>query len=122
MECTFTPSDDGTFIKMKVSGNITRDVMVPKIVECHALGQRLGIRKYLVDVTEARNTDTTLGNYLFANHDLRQTKGIDPFAKVATLISVGDDSHNFIETVNRNANVNFRLFTNRQAAEDHLRD
>lgn len=62
----------------------------------------LGINKYLVDFTETRNTDTVLDSYEFAYKDM---VGIEGLARVATLVSPGDNSHNFIETVAINAGL-----------------
>jgi hypothetical protein len=67
------------------------------------VGRKMGINKYLVDVTKARNTDTVLGNYEFAYTDMKKTEGIDKYARVAVLVSPEDHSHDFVEIVARNA-------------------
>ena len=56
-------------------------------LETHALGMKLQIRRYLVDETEARNTDRNTENYKFAYSDMQKMEGIDREARVATLVS-----------------------------------
>ena len=76
----------------------------------------------MVDVTEARNTETTIGNYKFAYSDMRHAEGIDKQARVATLVSPHNHSHDFVETVVRNAGLNVKHFTDREQAERWLMD
>ncbi|MBW1814413.1 MAG: hypothetical protein JRJ39_12290 [Deltaproteobacteria bacterium] len=71
-------------------------------LEAHTLGGKLGINRYLVDVTESRNTDSVMESYDFAYEDMKNTEGIDLYARVALLVSPGDHSHDFIETVTTN--------------------
>lgn len=120
MDYTIIPSSDGTFITLKVRGNITRLTMMQKILEAHALGRQLQIRRYLVDVTEAINTDKIVENYTFAYTDMQRTEGIDRFARVAALVSPADHSHDFVETVARNAGLDFSLFTELDLAKKFL--
>jgi hypothetical protein len=111
MNCTITPSADESFIMIKVRGDINRHSAVQMNLEAHELGRRLRIRRYLVDATESRNTDNTLGTYEFAHSDMRRTEGVDLGARVAMLISAVDRSHDFVETTAINAGLNVRIFT-----------
>jgi len=120
MTYTITPSRDGRYIVLKVFGEINRRIAMKQNVEAHALGRKLGINRYLVDVTEACNTDTVQDSYEFAYKDMNGTEGIDRSARVATLVSPGDHSHDFIETVCRNAGLNVKLFTDPEMARSHL--
>jgi len=116
MNYTITPSSDGKFIVVRVRGNITRQIAMQFNVEAHALGRQLGIIRYLVDATGARNTETTIDNYEFAYSDMRNTEGIDHSARVAALVDPNDHSHDFIETVSRNAGQNVRIFRDHDQA------
>ena len=89
-------------------------------LQAHALGKKLGINRYLVDVTEARNVDNTFEKYNFAYKDMKQEPAIDKAARVAILVSPGDHSHDFIETVTRNIGLDVTLFTDRQKAIEYL--
>jgi hypothetical protein len=122
MEYTITLSADGTFINLKVKGDITRRTAIEMDREAHALGRELKINKYLVDVTESRNTDSVSSNYEFAYTDLAKAKGMDESAIVALLVSPGDHSHDFVETVCRNAGRNVKIFTIPDEAERYLHE
>ncbi len=80
----------------------------------------MGINRYLVDVTQAKNTDSVQDSYEFAYNDMKTAEGIDQYARVATLVSADDHSHDFIETVSRNAGLNVRIFTDPEKAKKHL--
>ena len=89
-------------------------------LETHALGDELGISRYLVEATEAVNVDSTLENYSFAYTDMQTPTGINKAAIVALLVSPDDHSHDFIETVSRNAGLNVTIFRDRELAIHHL--
>jgi hypothetical protein len=122
MNYTITPSADGSFILIKVRGDINRHSAMQMNLEAHELGRQLQLRRYLVDVTESRNTDDTLDIYEFAHLDMRRTEGIDLGARVAMLVSPGDHSHDFVETTLYNAGLNGRLFTDPDKARQFLLD
>ena len=116
MNYTITPSADGTYIAIKVKGDIDRQSAMKMNLEAHALGKKLNVRRYLVDATESRNTDSVANNYDFAYTDMQQTDNLDRSAIVANLVSPNDHSHDFVETVARNAGLHFRLFTDPDGA------
>jgi hypothetical protein len=120
MEYTITPSIDGMFIILKVKGNITRRTAMQMNLEAHALGRQLQVRRYLVDVTEAKNTDAPLEDYEFAHSDMQKMEGIDKQARVATLVSPNDHSHDFMETVSKNAGLHVKIFTDPAEAKRFL--
>lgn len=121
VEHTVKPSDDNTHIILKINGEFTARAMMEWVIESHTLGQELGIHGYLVDVRNARNVDTVLGNYQFAYSDMKSTAGVDPQARVAGLISPGDQSHDFVAMVSENAGMNLKLFTDPEEAKHYLR-
>ena len=120
MDYTITPADDGPYIIIKTKGEISGQNVMQQNIEAHELGARLGINCYLVDLTEARNTDTDFGNYEFAYNDMQATPGIDRTARVALVVSADDSSHDFPVTVARNAGLNVTLFTDAARAIQHL--
>ena len=122
MDYTITPSNDGMFIILKVKGNITRKTALQMNLEAHALGRQLKIRRYFVDVTESKNTDKPLEDYELANSDMRQTEGIDKQAWVAALVRPDDHSHDFMETVSKNAGLHLKLFTDPDEAIRYLKE
>jgi hypothetical protein len=120
MDYEITPSTDGKFIAIKIKGDITRQDAMRVNLEAHALGRQLQVRRYLVDVTEARHSGSAVDDYEFANQDMQQTEGIDQCARVATLVSRGDHSHDFMETAARNAGLDVTLFTDPEQAKRFL--
>jgi hypothetical protein len=122
MDYTITPSVDGMFIILKVKGNITRQTALQMNLEAHALGRKMQIRRYFVDMTESTNTDNPLEDYEFTHSDMRQTEGIDKLAWVAALVSPNDHSHDFMETVSTNAGLHLKLFTDPDEAMRFLMD
>lgn len=116
MTYTIRPSEDGNYILMKIVGEITRESSLKPNLEAHALGMKLGIHRYLVDATEARNVESPVANYQFAYTDMAQTPGIDPDAIAAFVVSPEDHSHDFIETVLRNAGQSATIFRDREQA------
>jgi hypothetical protein len=120
MAYTITPSADGKYIGLKVTGELTRELAMQQNLAAHALGRELGITRYFVDVTEARNTERVVANCDFAHEDMSHQQGIDKDVRVAMLVSPEDHSHDFIEVVLRNAGHNVTLFRDRELAMRHL--
>ena len=71
MDYTVSPSGEETFVILKVTGNITRQTIMPGVVAAHALGGKLALDCYLVDATDATNIETITDNYTFAYSDMR---------------------------------------------------
>jgi hypothetical protein len=120
MTYSITPADDGDYILVEVHGVITLEIAIKWTLEAHALGIKLGFSKYLVDVTDAVNEDSTLDQYRFANAGLIENETVDRYARIAVLAAPEDHSHDFIETVCRNVGLNFRLFRKREDAMTFL--
>lgn len=118
--CTNTVSPNGKYIIQKIVGEINAEIALDLNRETHALGRRLGIRYYLSDLTECRNTDSMFDNYNFAYNDMPADPGIDRSARVALLVAPEDHSHDFVETACRNAGLNVTLFRDRDKAIRHL--
>lgn len=113
-------SEDLSYIILEVTGEINRQNAMQYNLEAHKLGKERGIRKYLVDLTNARNTETVLNNYQFAYGDMKHTEGIDVSAIVAAVVDPDDHSHDFIETTFKNSGLNLTLFRDKQKAIDYL--
>lgn len=105
---------------MWIKGQISRQSALAYTLEAHALGQKLGYHKYLMDMREARNTEQVVDNYEFIYHDMHQTPGLDRTARVAILISPGDHSHDFIVNMAQNTGLDTRLFTEEAQALAYL--
>ena len=120
MGCEIIVSEDGKYIIQFVTGDLTGEMALEYNLKTHALGRELGINRYLVDVTKSRNVDPAPNDYNFAHTKMKSNPSIDPSARVATLITPGDRSHNFIETVSRQSGLDVTIFTDRFKAIEHL--
>jgi hypothetical protein len=115
------PSENGKFVILKVYGEYNRKLALELNLEAHALAKKLNINRHLVDVTECTNTESTTDKYKFAYEDMK-TESIDRSARVVILTDPDDPSHDFIETVMRNAGFDVSIFTDRELAIKHLNE
>lgn len=120
MGYSINPSKDRDYIVLKVVGDFKAQNMMKYIIDAHMLGKEIGINRYLVDVTEARNVDSIIDNYTFAYSDMKKAEEVDLTARVAALVSQGDHSHNFVETVLCNAVIPLKIFNEMDMAIDYL--
>ena len=120
MSYTIRPSEDGKYIILKHLGEINRKLGVERVIEAHALGAKLGINRYLVDLTEVKNADSIHESYRYAYEDAKNANGIDMSARAAMLVDPEDHSHDFVETVLRNAGHDVKLFRDRESAVRYL--
>ena len=120
MSYTLSPSEDQQYIILKHQGTINGQLAMQRVREAHILGDRLGITRYLVDLTEVQNEDTITDSYRYAYEDMQTPLEVNPKARVAMLVGVEDHSHDFVETVLRNAGHNVTLFRERELAIQHL--
>ena len=120
MSYAIRPSEDGEYIILKHWGEINNKLGVERVIEAQALGAKLGISRYLVDVTEAWNADSAPESYKYAYEDAKTAPGINANVRVAMLVDPEDHSHDFVETVLRNAGHNVTLFRDRDSAISHL--
>ena len=109
-------SDNHKYIIIYLEGEINRNTAMPYTIEAHKLGKKTGIQKYLLDASNARNTDTVGNNYDFAYKDLKEEPMIERSAMIALLVAPDDHSHDFIETLMINSGGNVRLFRSRDEA------
>ena len=116
MSYTIKAAEDGDYILIEVHGLIDRENGFRMTLESHILGRQLGIDRYLMDLTDAVNQESALHQYNYAYADLRNSEDLNRFAICAGLVRPSDHSHDFIETVVRNAGFNFKLFRDLQQA------
>jgi hypothetical protein len=120
MSYTIYPSENRRYIVLKHWGEMNSEFGTTRVLEAHKLGAEIGITRYLVDLTEAINIDPVSKSYKYAYEDMSTPSGINRNARVAMLVSPDDHSHDFVETVLRNAGHNVTLFRDRELAIKHL--
>ena len=101
-------SDNNKYIIVQVNENMTRTLAERLGFEAIQLGNTKNITRFLYDLRNSRNTESINVNYIFANQDMKRLE-TNPNNMIAMLISPGDKSHDFIETVLRNAGYNVRI-------------
>ena len=109
MQYTISVSESGQYIVITVQGRLTIQLATEYTLEAHRRAAELGLTRFLVDARNAVNVESTVTNYEYAYHDLTKQQ-LNPNAGVALLVAPADHSHDFIETVSRNAGFNVRLF------------
>lgn len=121
MPYTLSVSEDNAFVIQTVTGELNRKVGMAMAVDAQAFGQQRQINRFLIDVTQARNNEGPFDAYEYAYIDMQNEPMIDRSSRIAMLVSPGDHSHDFVETVLRNAGHDVTMFTDRARAEEHLR-
>ncbi len=120
MSFTLTPSQDGKYITAKVTVDMTRELALEIVIQGFALGRELGINRYLLDLTESRNRESAFGSYESAYDDLAPLSRQSSLLRAAVLVAPQDHSHDFNETVLRNASLDVKLFRDRELAVQYL--
>jgi heme oxygenase len=115
-------SDDSTYVILEQSGKVARKLQLKYNIEAHKIGKEHHIKKYLMDVIHARNTESNIENYQFTYEDLRRANEIDKTAIVALVVDPEDHSHDFIETLSINSGLNVTLFRDKAKAIEFLKN
>jgi hypothetical protein len=119
VEISITVSEDKKYILITGKGEITLggpNALLQPLIEAHTLAKKLEIRNTLVDVTEARNALGIFHTYDIVNHQIPQEPAIDRHMRIALLVSPDDHSHDFTETIARNAGFNLTVYRDRGQA------
>ncbi len=119
MHYTVQPSVDGTFVIVKVVGEVTTALAREYSAVATEKSREWNIRNFMIDAREARNVESTLTNYEYAYEDMPK-QDLNAAARVALLVAPEDHSHDFIEVVTRNAGFNVRLFRNEAQARNWI--
>lgn len=115
MPYTIAASESGSYIRVTVTGEMTRELAADAGINATKLGDEAGVARYLYDMRESRNAESVLSNYQFANDDMPQLD-LNRAARVALLVAEDDRSHDFVVTAIRNAGFLTRLFEDESEA------
>jgi hypothetical protein len=121
VDYTIAPSDDGDYIVISAVGEMTRESAAEISVAAFTLGERLGIRCYLNDVTRCRNVESVTENTRFTLKDIPKTEPRDSGAVAAVLVDPADRSHDFYVALARSRGIDMTLFWDREKAIRHLK-
>lgn len=108
-------SDNQKYIVCRVTGQIGADTAREFGQAMDDLSRDRHVDRFLTDVRSALNVAGVLDNYLFAYRDMAELH-FQRNVRSAILTTPGDSSHDFVETVARNAGYAVRIFDDEQAA------
>lgn len=106
-------SDDQKYIICRVTGPMGADTAREFGQAMDALSRDRHVDRFLTDVRNAINVSGVLDNYRFAHEDMTDFQRT---ARSAILTAPGDRSHDFVETVARNAGYIVRIFDDEETA------
>jgi hypothetical protein len=113
--------DLGTYVRVIITGNITREFAGRYSVAAKELAEEHGLKRFLFDLRHARNVESTIQNYQYAYADMPKFE-LDRLSRAAIIRDPEDHSHDFVELVSRNAGYNVRFFTSEEEAIAWLED
>jgi len=121
MKYKISLSEDRTHIRIRVFEAITGDMEREFAEKAIKEAKHHKIHKYLIDVRQAPNVSFISEQFLLSYKDMDRMS-LDRRSKLAVLAEVEDTSHNFIETVFRNAGYNCHLFVDEDSALKWLKE
>lgn len=102
------------YVHTVVTTDITFDIAIKLMQRACDEASRHDIRNYFFDFRRARNLESTLNNYRLVN-EVAPDIGCERTVKIAILISLHDDSHDFLETAALGAGMNCKIFTSQDS-------
>lgn len=115
MAYTITPSEENQYLICRVSGEITVSSAEQVTMELDRVSRERRIKRFLYDVREAKNVMSNFQNYDYAYKEMSKMN-LQRDVRSAILTEPDDHSHDFVETVMRNAGYSVRLFRDRDTA------
>jgi hypothetical protein len=109
------------YIVCRVRQAVTAELSRQFSIDVERLGRERNILRYLFDVRGYPNIEKLHKTYTYTYEEMRDLN-FARSARVAILVSPDDQSHDFIETVNRNAGYNVRVFREEDAAISWLEE
>jgi hypothetical protein len=121
MKYEISMSGSRRYIKVRVDEVINAELEREFSYKTIQEAKKHNIKNFLVDVRNVSNVAGNLENYVFAYKNMRQF-GLEKDSKIAVLVNPDDKSHDFIETVFRNAGYSCVIFTDEKTAIDWLEE
>lgn len=108
-------SESGKYIIVRISTDMTRAIAEQSGLEATHLGKKHNINLFFYDLRNSVNRETVNANYIFAKQEVQKIEP-DYANKIAMLVAPNDKSHDFVETVLRNAGHNVLIFHDEEKA------
>jgi len=115
MKYRISISESGRYIICKVFGPMTADIARQFAEGMDSLSRIKKIKRFLIDARKAPNVSGVLRNYTFVHRDMKDLD-LQRDVRSAILTDPGNGSHDFVETVNKNAGYDVRVFNDEEAA------
>lgn len=98
-----------TYLLVRVTKPMTRSLARQIALDMKAQSTKHNLKAYLYDVRDSRNCEGIGSNYEFVYRDMADM-GFGRDVRAAILAQADDQTHDFIETLCRNAGYDVRLF------------
>ncbi|MBL8062215.1 MAG: hypothetical protein JNK32_04300 [Anaerolineales bacterium] len=105
---------------MKIIGEIDSADMFKYNLEAHALARSVCVRRFLLNLIEARNVNSVIDDYDFAYKNIGPSPEFLHGIRVALLVSPDDHSHDFINILFKNTGETIDLFVDQEEAVSFL--
>jgi len=115
MDYEVSVAEGGHYILIKVHEPMTSELGRRCGAEAARLGEENNIKRFLFDLRKAPNIQNVMPNYNFAYKDMSDF-GFPRASRSALLTKPDDKSHEFMETVFRNAGYQVMIFTDKPTA------
>ncbi len=120
MDFEITRDDTNQLIRIAAMQAITNPLAIRFFTEAVSLLNETGYNKILVDMREVSSAESPFRQYAFA-YELDKTS-LKKSTKIAAMTAPDDHSHDFVETVSRNAGYYMAFFNNEEEAMKWLKD
>ncbi len=119
MDYEISISDPKAFLYIRINVPVTSDLVKTFIKDAIRKNNELELEKLLIDVRGVKNIASTWNNYNLVYRELKEM-GFNRGWKIAILVSPEDSSHDFIETLAKNAGYHCKLFREENRAIEWL--
>ena len=113
------PDKQNNCLVYVLKGVLNKQMLKPILSQMVTCCRQKNLKRILIDMKAATNSISPFDLCTLAYHDLSKLN-ISYSVSIVLLISSEDSSHNFLETVLRNASYKVKLFHDREAALDWL--
>ena len=111
--------DEADFVNIIVHDDVNGETQRELAQNAIELAKEKGVNKFLVDVRGVKNTAATFEQYQLGYKDMAKFL-LDRGSKIAICVDTHDHSHDFIETVFKNAGYHCHIFRDQPEALDWL--
>jgi len=122
MPCIFTIDEKDKIIHFKIDEPFEINMILDKDKEAYYYSVKYGIKRFLVDLTESRNTADIYDLRSFAQKQTDRFADLRFKMRLALLVLPDDNSFDPLETVMYNAGHQVKQFTDHKEAIGYLKD